>query len=264
MPDKDPAGDEPSLELPSFGFGRRKRREHAEDAPPVVPEPQSQPEPEPEPAPTPDPDPDPDPEPEPEPVEQPTQVLPPAPPRERRTEPAPAVARPRAVARPPAVSRGAVVTEPREDVAEVEPAPAPARERREVRFPSLPALPAVLLVGTLVGLTAVLLTYGSLRLCDVATGTATCGGGPGLLLMLAILIALTYLGGWLLRGLGLPDAGSTSFLAVALLAVVAMLFLVDSLDEWSGAVAVVVVTVVAYAVSWRVTAALADAGTDRP
>ncbi len=108
-----------------------------------------------------------------------------------------------------------------------------ARERREIRFPTIPALAAVLLVGAVVGLAAVLLTWGSLRLCDVATGTASCGGGPGLLLLVAILIALTYLGGWLLRGFGISDAGSTSFLAVGLLAVVAMLFLVDSLDEWS-------------------------------
>ena len=121
----------------------------------------------------------------------------------------------------------------------------------------------MLLVGAVVGLAAVLLTWGSLRLCDAATGTASCGGGPGLLLLLAILIALTYLGGWLLRGFGISDAGSTSFLAVGLLAVVAMLFLVDSLDEWSGAVAVPVVTVVAYALSWRVTATLVDAGADQ-
>ncbi len=148
----------------------------------------------------------------------------------------------------------------RVDDPEVEPA---TREHREIHFPSLPALPAVLIVGAVVGLAAVLLTWGSLRLCDVATGTASCGGGPGLLLLVAILIALTYLGGWLLRGFGISDAGSTSFLAVGLLAVVAMLFLVDSLDGWTGAVAVPVVTVVAYALSWRVTATLVDAGADQ-
>ena len=96
----------------------------------------------------------------------------------------------------------------------------------------------MLLVGAVVGLVAVLLTWASLRLCDAATGTASCGGGPGLLMLLAILIVLTYLGGWLLRGFGISDAGSTSFLAVGLLAVVAMLFLVDSLDAWTGVVAV--------------------------
>jgi hypothetical protein len=118
----------------------------------------------------------------------------------------------------------------------------------------------VLLVGGVVGLAAVLLTWGSLQLCEAATGTASCDGGPGLVMLLAILIALTYLGGWLLRGLGISDAGSTSFLAVGLLAVVAMLLLVDSLDEWTGTVWVVVVTIAAYALSWRVTATLVDAG----
>ncbi|WP_457206622.1 hypothetical protein [Nocardioides sp. P5_C9_2] len=238
MADKDLEGDESSLELPSFGFGRKKRRPVASDAP-VAPEPEPQPEPQPERQPEPEPDP--------EPLDRPTEVL----------EPVPAPQ-----ARP--VRRPARRPEP---VTTVQPAPvqpAPARERREVRLPTLPALPAVLLVGAVVGLTAVLLTYGSLRMCDVATGTASCGGGPGLLLMVAILIALTYLGGWLLRGFGIRDAASTSFLAVALLAVVAMLFLIDSLDEWSGAVAVTVVTILAYALSWKVTATLADAGEGQP
>ena len=77
------------------------------------------------------------------------------------------------------------------------------------------------------------------------------------------MIALTYLGGWLLRGFGISDAGSTSFLAVGVVAVVAMLFLIDSLDEWSGVVLVPVVTILAYALAWRVTATLVDAGADR-
>ena len=37
MADKDPADDGPSLELPSFGFGRKKRRDRAEGSPPEVP-----------------------------------------------------------------------------------------------------------------------------------------------------------------------------------------------------------------------------------
>ncbi len=253
--DKDPEGDEPSLELPSFGFGRRKgrKRKGRMQAPEAAPPPRSEPAAGPGPTPTPV-----VPEPAPEPLDRPLQELPPTPPlpvasTERRTAPVEA-----ASDRPVARGTGAVDTV--EDTRPV--APRTRRERREVRFPSLPALPAVLLVGAVVGLTAVLLTYGSLRLCDVATGTASCGGGPGLLLMLAILIALTYLGGWLLRGLGIDDAGSTSFLAVALLAVVAMLFLVDSLDESAGAIWVVVVTIAAYAVAWRGTTALVDADAD--
>ncbi|WP_107764279.1 hypothetical protein [Nocardioides terrigena] len=232
MADKDPEGDRPSLELPSFGFGRRKRRDRTEASDPEVPA-----------------------LPDPGPLDRPTEVLPPVVPAKRRPRPVAATAPSRAASRGVDTPADVRIDEP-----EIEPA---TRERRDLHFPSLPALPAVLVVGAVVGLAAVLLTWGSLRLCDVATGTASCGGGPGLLLLVAILIALTYLGGWLLRGFGISDAGSTSFLAVGLLAVVAMLFLVDSLDSWTGAVAVPVVTVVAYALSWRVTAKLVDAGADQ-
>ncbi len=147
--------------------------------------------------------------------------------------------------------------------------PATEAPGRSFTLPALPTLPrlstrtAVLVTGAIVGVAGALLTFLSLRGCDAVAGTESCGGGPGLLMMLAILIALTYLGGWLLRGLGIRDAGSTSFLAVAPLAVVAMLFLLDSLDEWSGAVAVTVVSVLAYALSWRATAMLAAADDDR-
>ena len=223
MADKDPEGDGPSLELPPFGFGRTRRRERHER-------------------------------------HRPAETSGPEVEAESRPEPASVAPRdPRVLPATRAVDPGDEPAHKPDD----EPDDEPARARREVRLPTLPALPAVLLVGAMVGVAAVLMIYGSLRLCDAATGTASCGGGPGLLMLLAILIALTYLGGWLLRGFGISDAGSTSFLAVGLVAVVAMLFLVDSLDEWSGAVLVPVVTVLAYALSWRVTATLVDAGADQ-
>jgi hypothetical protein len=227
--------------------------------PQPMPEPAPEPEPEPEPERVPTPEPEPSPEPDPGPMpkpERPTQVLPTAPAAAADlARPAPdSGAAPHASR---ADTRPATLLDDRADE------PGTRREPRELGFPSLPHLPAVLLVGAVVGLAAVLMTWGSLRLCDAATGTASCGGGPGLLMLMAILIALTYLGGWLLRCFGIGDAGSTSFLAVGLVAVVAMLFLVDSLDEWSGAVLVPVVTVLAYALSWRVTASLVDAGADQ-
>jgi hypothetical protein len=278
MADKDPEDGRPSLELPSFGFGR-KRKERAEDPEPASrasdaeatspatsdpdPEPAAVTTPDPEPEPRPEPivpevdpiDPAPPAEPDPQPLDRPTEVLAPVVPAGRL--PRPVAGRAPVHGGGHTGTREGTASDVRVDDPGVEPG---TRERRDLHFPSLPA---VLVVGAVVGLTAVLLTWGSLRLCDVATGTASCGGGPGLLLLVAILIALTYLGGWLLRGFGISDAGSTSFLAVGLLAVVAMLFLVDTLDEWTGAVAVPVVTVIAYALSWRVTAALVDAGADQ-
>ena len=256
MADKDPAGDGPSLELPSFGFGRKKAHSERPEEPRPRPGTEA----------TPDrarPRRPPGPE-----VPGPPESRPPSPTAARSTpldtrppSRATRAPRPDAAARQPpwpprstrAVSRVAAPGRARAS----EPAPAPDPEPRRARRPrwparrpvrpSQPAGPARRAAGRRRRRpgSAVAADLGSLRLCDAATGTASCGGGPGLLMLLAILIALTYLGGWLLRGFGISDAGSTSFLAVGLLAVVAMLFLVDSLDEWTGAVAVPLVT------SWR-------------
>lgn len=199
--DKDRDEVEPSLELPSFGFRRKKRRQ------------------------------------DPEPVAEPEPVA-----REQRPEP--------------------------DDTAVIEqhapPAPRRIKERRErrpVRLPALPGLTAALVAGLLVGLLAVAATYGSLRLCELVEGTTSCGG-PGLFLLVAILIALVYLGGWLLRAFGVDDPGSTSFLAVGLTATVAMLFLVDVLFAWWMVIAVPVVSMAAYAVSWWVTTSAAGTELD--
>lgn len=251
MADKDLDGDGPSLELPSLGFGRKRRKDR--EAP--ASEPSSQQEPEVAP------------EPQPAPPEEPTTVLPVAPPRQTppaRPTPQPGTTGSGSPGTRRVPAAGATrVEEPAQPPVDKPPVDEPVGPaRREVRFPALPPLPAVLLVGALVGLAAVLATYASLRLCDAATGTESCGAGPGFLMLLAILIALTYLGGWLLRGFGIGDAGSTSFLAVGLLAVVVMLFLLESLDEWWSALVVLLVAVVAYALSWRVTTAIGE--TDVP
>jgi hypothetical protein len=230
-----PSEPEPAPEIDPLVPTAPPERETPPEIDPLIPaRPEWQPQPTPEPEPTPQHEPSPEPEPSPRPDKEPKRYPEPMPEPERPTQVLPTT-----------------------------PAAAPDPGPRELGFPSLPHLPAVLLVGAAVGLVAVLMTWGSLRLCDAATGTASCGGGPGLLMLLAILIALTYLGGWLLRGFGIDDAASTSFLAVGLVAVVAMLFLVDVLDEGSGAVLLPVVTVLAYALSWRVTASLVDAGADQ-
>ena len=76
------------------------------------------------------------------------------------------------------------------------------------------------------------LTWASLRLCEAVRGTSSCGG-PGYLLLLGILVAMILLGTAPAQGAGAcPDPGSTSFLAVGLLAVLALLFLVGVLFHW--------------------------------
>ena len=55
-----------------------------------------------------------------------------------------------------------------------------------------------------------LLTFASLKFCDLTSGTDSCGR-PGLQLLVATLVVLTYGGAWLLRGFGIDDPGTTSF-----------------------------------------------------
>ena len=140
------------------------------------------------------------------------------------------------------------------------------RDRPPLELPSwprrlppsdLPGPTAALLTGAVIGVLAVLATYGSLRLCDLATGTPSCGR-PGLLLLAALLIALAYLGGGLLRRFGVEAPGSTSILAVGLLAVVAMLFLIDVLFAWWMVLVIPPVSMATYALAWWVTNTAAE------
>ena len=78
---------------------------------------------------------------------------------------------------------------------------------------------AAIVTGLLVGVLTVGLTGASQRLCEVLQGTSSCGN-PGFILLVAIMIAMVFLGSALLRAFRVPDPGSTSFLAVGLTALV--------------------------------------------
>jgi hypothetical protein len=211
MADEERGRDEPSLELPSLSLRRRRRKKAA----PAPEAPQTQP--------LPPPAPEPEPEPTPPPLfadEAAAQAT--------RRHPTPAPAAPaRTATVPPATAPTA--TAPAATVPERR-ARQP-RRRREFTLPAVGGLAAAVVTGVLVGVIAVGLTWTSLRLCEGVRGTSSCGG-PGYLLLLGILIAMILLGAVLLRALGVPEAGSTSFLAVGLLAVLAMLFLVGVLFQW--------------------------------
>lgn len=239
----DPTDDGPSLEMPSFSLRRRKRA--PED--PVAPEPTPGPEPAPaaaahEPA---------------APVET-VQLAEPAQP----TEPVQPV-EPTQPVEPPTAA--VPVVEP-ETAPEPKPAEADHREPRQRRELPLSGLPAAAVTGVVVGGLAVLLAWLATTSCEAVRGTSSCGGGPGLLILVAVLVLLAYAGSWLLRLFGVAEPGSTSMLAVGIMAVLVMVFLLGSTDEWWMAVALPVVTVVAYCASWWVTASVRDddAGVDAP
>jgi hypothetical protein len=125
----------------------------------------------------------------------------------------------------------------------------PPRERRE---PALSGLAASVVTGLVVGLLIVGLSWAGMQGCEVLRGTSTCGE-PGYLLMAAILVLAVVVGSRLLRAWRVPDPGSTTFLAVGLTAVIALLFLINQLEEWWMIIVIPVVSLFTFALSHWVT-----------
>ncbi|MEN8708331.1 MAG: hypothetical protein ABF306_19545 [Nocardioides marinisabuli] len=275
MADDDRSADTPSLEAPSLGLGRWRRRkkdtsdEVAEDPTATIPVVEPEPLPDVEPTPDPEPDPVPAPEPEPEPAPAPPPVSRPA---ARRPAPAPApMAAPAPAAEPRRTESAGEGTgtplfadEVPEPAQEPVPVEEPATARGRSPFATLFGLrgrSAAALTGAVVGLLVVALTWGALRLCEVLQGTPSCGN-PGFFLLLAIMVAMVVLGGAMLRAAGAPDPTSTAFLAVGLLCVVALLFLVDALMSPWMAVVIPLVSVGTFVLSHWVTTAVVEPARD--
>ena len=149
--------------------------------------------------------------------------------------------------------------EPEPEPTVVVPAPEPEPVRRELPLSGLPAAGAT---GVVVGALAVLLAWLAGVGCEAVRGTSSCGGGPGLLILLLVLAALALAGSWLLERFGVPEAGSTSLLAVGIMAVLVLVFLLGSLDAWWAVIAIPVTAVIGYAVSWWVTNAVVGDDSD--
>ena len=167
-------------------------------------------------------------------------------------------------------------------VDEVEPAPAPepapvkepkapkprkkAKEPKEPKAPKPPREPlpgrvAAAITGLLVGLALVGATAGALRGCEAVQDTATCGSA-GFPLLVAIVVLMVVLGSVLLRMFRVPDPGSTSFLAVGLVSVVALLFLIEVIDSWWMVIAIPAISVASYLLSHWVTTTFIETADD--
>lgn len=158
------------------------------------------------------------------------------------------------------------VVDPEADETPTEPVGPKRRARRDFPTVALPGIPAAAVTGVVVGGLAVLLAWVATSGCDVVRGTSSCGGGPGLVILVVVLAALAWAGGVLLRVFGVPDAGSTSILAVGVMAVLVLVFLLGSIDEWWMVLAIPLTAVMAYCASWWVTTAVvgADTGAEAP
>jgi hypothetical protein len=141
--------------------------------------------------------------------------------------------------------------------AEPEAEPAPPLVRRERAMPAVSGRVAAALAGLLAGAVIVGLTSASFELCSRIQGTNSCGG-PGIFLLVAILVIAVVLGTVVLRLLKVPEPGSTSFLAVGLTSVIALLFLVDLLFEWWMVIVIPLVSVATFVFSHWVTATFVE------
>jgi hypothetical protein len=142
-----------------------------------------------------------------------------------------------------------------------EPTPEPPAEPRPPREPWLGGTPAAALTGLFIGALIVAATAGSLHLCTAVKGTSSCGG-PGFFLLVAILVVAVLIGAAMLRAARVPEPGSTSFLAVGLLSVVALLFLVGSIFEWWMIIVIPLASVATFLLSYWVTTTFIDPADD--
>jgi hypothetical protein len=233
----DSENDQPSLELPKLSLRRRKKKEPAPAPPPaeetVV---------------------------DAAPVAE-TAVLPPTPPSPAPPPPPPPAPE---FAEPPPLFGDEVepmtADEPArpvvvDEMPAVPEAPEPTRRAIEVRGPG--GMVAAVLTGMVVGLGMVGLTWASLRLCETVQGTSSCGG-TGYPLLAAILVLMVIAGTLLLKLGRVAEPGSTSFLAVGLTAVLALLFLVDSLLNTAMIVVIPVISAASYAASHWVTSTVIE------
>ncbi|WP_162602485.1 hypothetical protein [Nocardioides daejeonensis] len=133
----------------------------------------------------------------------------------------------------------------------------PRRTLADLRLPALPDPAAAAITGAIVGILAVGLTYFGLQGCEAVKGTSACGG-PGIPILIAIMVVLVAVGSVLLAAWQITDPTSTSFLAVGLLAVIALLFLINVIFSPAMGIVIPLVSVGTYLLSQFVTARFID------
>ncbi len=264
-PENDPADkQEPNLELPSMlGFGRKKKKSKATDADHPAPDAvQAPPAPATPPAAPPvapaavrstgatrTPPPMPPPRRAPEPTaSEPTLAPPAAPPA---SAPGPATApRPARTPKAPKEPKAPKAAKPPKVKTPKAPkVPKVAKERDPLVLPAVDPRIAAAVTGILVGLLAVCLIIVAVRGCEAVRGVGSCGGF-GLFALLAILGIEVIAGAALLKAWRFTDPTSTSFLAVGLVAVMAMLFFLDAIDSVWMFLVIPVLTALSYLLSW--------------
>jgi hypothetical protein len=140
--------------------------------------------------------------------------------------------------------------------------PKPPRVRKERRPMTLPRINpriAALVTGLVVGFVGVVLSFGASQGCESVRGVGSCGG-IGLFALLAVLVVEVLIGAALLKAFGVVDPTSTSFLGVGLVAVMALLFFLSSLDSPWMLLVLPTLTALTFLLSWWVTETFVEQG----
>ena len=126
------------------------------------------------------------------------------------------------------------------------------------RLPAINPLVAAILTGALSGLAAVGMAIGASRGCEAVRDTDSCGGGIGLLAVVAILAIEVAIGANLLKAWQISDPISTSFLGVGIVATIAMLTFLDRINSPWMLLVIPLMTAASFALSWWVTVRFID------
>lgn len=170
---------------------------------------------------------------------------------------------PAAPAMAPAEDRPAYVEErvearaPKKQKAPVVPKPPKDRPPLVSSVPEIEPVPASAIVGAIVGLLACGATWVALQGCEAIRGTSSCGG-PGFLVLVAILVLLVLAGIGLLRLVRVPQPPSTSLLAVGMLSMITLLVFSSWIFEWWSILIVTPLSAGCYVLAQWVTRHSAD------
>lgn len=243
---------EPQLELPSLRLpGLRRRKRSRDEAPPDVERATA---PETQPAVEPPYEPTSGPAPSDAPTEQMAPVLAPEPTAASHASVEPAEGVPAGASK--AGSVDTQILPGTDEDAHEEP-------RKGFALPSVPGRLAAALTGLVVGAAGASATMATMVGCEAVRGVSTCGGAPGFFILVAILVLMILLGAGLLKALGVHDSASTSFLAVGVVTVVAMLTLLEVIFSAWMFVVIPVLAALSYLLAHWVTTRFEDEPTGR-
>jgi hypothetical protein len=144
---------------------------------------------------------------------------------------------------------------------------APPRRRAATRRREKPRLSGYLaaaLAGVVSGGVAGGLTWAAALGCEAVRGTSSCGGGPGLLILVAIVAVAVLMGTGLLRAFRVPEAAGTSFLGVGVVCVVVLVGLVDVVFSRWMLLALPLLGAAAYSLAHWVTTRFVDVSDEGP